>query len=116
MKVGAAHYASEEQRAEVERIIAGLTWHEMPVSDVPACPGLAIREVIAQLDLPKVTRVAWGGLIEEPDPADPRWTAAYELLGIEANYSNGTAQLYVLDKGGECTPLCADFEEKAVAA
>lgn len=108
MKVGAAHTA-EELRPAIEAAIEGLTWHEMPVETAPMSQGLMLREVLRQLDLPKVSRVAWDGVVVQPDPADRRQLATYGLLGIEANYRDGRAQLYVLDCGGVALPLCADF-------
>jgi hypothetical protein len=44
--------------------------------------------------------------LEYPDGPE---TAAYTVLGVEANYTDGRARLYVLDIGVAAVPLASDF-------
>lgn len=106
-----APYTGDADRERVERVIDALTWREPPC-DVPALPGLAINKAIRELGIPKVSRIAYDGAITYPD-GDSGGTAYYGLYGIEGNYANGRAQVYLLDTGGACTVLRSDFTPTA---
>jgi len=107
MKIGAKYH--EPNREAVEAIITGLTWQTG--GDAPACPALAINEVIRELGIPKVSAVATDGYLPLPEP-DGVGVAHYAVYGIEGNYTNGRVRLYVLDAGSVMTPLAADLWEK----
>lgn len=62
-------------------------------------PGLAIQEVIRQLELPRVDFISWRTVDLAP----------YGLYGIQANYRDGRARYYVLDRGHDLTVLAVDF-------
>lgn len=87
----------EDQRERVGAIFDRLEWLTPPV-DLPACPGLNIEACIRELRIPKVSRVSYGHEL-----------APYGLLGIEGNYKNGRALVYILDRGHDCLVLCSDF-------
>ncbi len=81
---------------------ANIEWSVMiPGLSLPAMPGMAICESIRQLKIPKVTRVG-----HCPD------LAPFGLVAIEGNYREGVVQVYVLDTGCECVPLCTDLTRK----
>lgn len=102
----------EPKREEVERVIAGLHWE--PVEGRKAMmPALGVQAVIAELNLPRVSRIALNGLIDMPDP--PEGTAHYAIYGIECQYSDGKARVYVVDEGSVILPLCSDHFPDAAA-
>lgn len=120
LSIGAEYHEGEtrlgDNRRRVVRAIAGLEWQPVPEDgtlSVAMMPGLAIQECIAQLGLPRVSAVATNGYLTMPDGPE---TAHYSVYGIEANYANGRARVYVLDTGGGVTPLAADFWEKEPVA
>lgn len=103
----------EPQRAAIEREIVGLTW-KPPAGKHPMMPGLGIQECIQQLRLPRVTAIAYDGAFTAPDPSCPAESAHYAVYGIEANYSNGTAHVYVVDTGTELLPVCSELVEERI--
>jgi len=64
-------------------------------------PGLAIKTCIRQLSLPRVSQVAWNGAAASVDWYDPKRREGehYSIYGIEMNYDNGRARVYVIDTG-----------------
>lgn len=89
--------------ATVAAAIEAMTWQPVPTGtealELPMVPALAVERLVSELRLPKVTAIS-------VDSAD---LAPFGLYGIEANYSNGRARLYVLDLGSVLTPLASDF-------
>lgn len=89
-------------RQRVERAIDGLKWQDAPEGDhsieLPMAPGLAIRQAIKELRLPKVSRFAISIDL-----------APFGFYGIEANYRNGRARVYIVDQGSVLTTLASDF-------
>lgn len=86
----------------VEQAIDELEWwFAIHATTLPAVPGLAIKAVISELRLPKVSAIAISDAL-----------APYGFYGIEANYSNGRALVYVFDRGSELIPLRSDFWPK----
>ena len=103
----------EGREAQINRAIDALAWESVE-GEKPMMPALAIGDAIKQLRLPKVSRVAIATTdLTYPDGDCGR--AYYALYGIEANYKNGRARLYLLDRGSESIPVCSDFYP-AVAA
>lgn len=102
MKVG-ARYSTKARRPQLVQVMNELEWH--PVKGkmtLPFSPGEGIKAVIAELNLPKVSALAWNGALE--------FSGEYpSLYGIEANYKNGRARLFVVDNGTALLPVCADF-------
>lgn len=94
----------EGQQDSIRAAAAALDWRALPLDNVPAMPGYGIQQVIRELRLPKVSRVAWSSDL-----------APCGFYGIEANYRNGRAQVFILDKGSELTPLVSYFWPAAPA-
>lgn len=114
LNIGAAYWVPYQTRIEAE--IAGLTWKAVPEDgelSLPMSPGLGIQACITELELPKVSAVAHNGYIQVPDGPE---TAHYSIYGIEANYKDGRARVYVIDAGTQLVPIAVDFEPTAVPA
>jgi len=77
--------------AEIDR----LTWHPLPCRDVPFMQGYALGHLIKEVIHGQVRRIAWDGLLCE----------RYDLIGIEAEYPNGTYRHYWADTGTGLVPL-----------
>jgi hypothetical protein len=114
-----AKYTTPERRPDVLRAIASLEWHEVGDGnlELPALPGLAIEACIRQLSLPRVSQVAWNGAAASVDWYDPKRREGehYSIYGIEMNYDNGRARVYVIDTGTGVLPLASDFWPDAAA-
>jgi hypothetical protein len=102
-------YTSGNDRVRVEAAIEALEWRPS-TGEGPMSPVLMLQSVVTELRLPKVSAIAWGGgdanVLTYPDGPE---TATYTVLGVESNYSNGRARLYVLDTGVAAVPLASDF-------
>lgn len=100
----------------VETAIAELVWMEVPEDGILGdmagglMGALALKAAVDELRIPKVSRFAVGVL--------PCWSdhetgeLCYGLLGIEGNYKNGQAQIYIADRGSDLLPIGADFTPK----
>ncbi len=71
---------------------------------VAIMPGLGIQTAIKELRLPKVSAYCLSNEL-----------APYGLYGVEANYTNGRARVYILDRGSDMLPLVSDFYPKEEA-
>jgi len=104
-------YTSGKDRERVAAAIDALEWHP-PTGEGPLSPILTLQSVVTKLGLPNVSAIAWGGgeanVLTYPDSPEPE-TATYTVLGVEANYADGRARLYVLDTGVAAVPLASDF-------
>jgi hypothetical protein len=102
-------YTSGKDRDRVAAAIEALQWRP-PTGEGPMSPVLMLQSVVTELRLPKVSAIAWGGgganVLDYPDGPE---TATYTVLGVESNYTDGRARLYVLDTGVAAVPLAADF-------
>jgi hypothetical protein len=102
-------YTSGNDRVRVEAAIEALEWRPS-TGEGPMSPVLMLQSVVTGLRLPKVSAIAWGGgeanVLTYPDGPE---TATYTVLGVESNYSNGRARLYVLDTGVAAVPLACDY-------
>jgi hypothetical protein len=64
---------------------------------LPIMPGEAIKAVIRELGLPRVSAIAWNVALESPAPNDEsEYPAPY---GIECNYRNAKVRVCVIDNG-----------------
>ncbi|MCA1571180.1 MAG: hypothetical protein LC798_12855 [Chloroflexi bacterium] len=107
-------YTSGEDRQRVERAIERLRW-ETAEGQKAMMPAFGIGEMIRQLALPKVSKIAIGGFdLEYPD-GDSGGTAHYALYGVECHYRDGCARVYGLDRGSEIVVLRSDFDELVAA-
>lgn len=92
-------------RDELAAAIAALEWEEP--GTFPGMAGLAIKAVINDVPLRAVTAVAVG-VVEcysdnEPGPS------TYGLYGIRNRYSNGVAEIFVVDRGSDALIVASDF-------
>lgn len=102
--VGAAYTNTPELQRTLDEHIARLTWEPLvPGKRLPMMPGLGIRGAIETLRIPKVSAIAYNGVIAD----------RYALYGIEATYANGRARIYILDRGADLLVLASDFEPAA---
>jgi hypothetical protein len=99
-EVGREEWEGVQDR--IRAAAAAMEWRPLPIEDAPAMPGLGIMAAIEQLRLPKVSRVAWSSEL-----------APYGLYGIEANYSNGRVQVFIVDRGTDLVPVVSYFWAKA---
>lgn len=93
--VGKGHTEGKEE--EIAEMINRLEWKPIPC-DMPAGPGLGIKEVIKQCRIPKVSEVAYSHEL-----------APYGLMGVKAHYKNGDANIYMVDEGCNIVIIASDF-------
>jgi hypothetical protein len=97
--------------------ILALDWDEIPEDghlSVGMMPGMAIKEAILQLEIPRVRKIAVGGMsVPDADGGDGFYPGLY---GIEGNYTAGRACIFILDTGVEVTPVASFFYPKAASA
>ena len=91
---------SEEHRGRLARAFDSLEWQALPI-ECGMLPGEGIKHAIREFRMPKVSHVAISHEL-----------APYGLYGIRAHYSNGDAQIYILDRGSDLLPLASDFEPR----
>lgn len=112
-----AEYVERLGERSVEHEIEAMEWtimREGGTATVGAMPGMAINKLIEEFRLPKVTGFAISGFERPGGPeADGFYPGFY---GVEANYRNGRARIYVLDIGATLIPLASDLFEEEVAA
>lgn len=94
-QVGREHSKGKQQ--ELAGMFERLNWQALPC-DMAAMPGLAIKTVIKELRIPKVSHVAASHEL-----------APYGLMGIKAHYKNGDATIYLVDEGHQTVVLASDF-------
>lgn len=84
---------SRDREREIIGFCDNMQWQDIPVS-VGAMPGLAIKEAIRVLNLPKAYQIAVSHDM-----------APYGLYGIRCRYKEGPAEVFVVDDGCECSPV-----------
>lgn len=105
-----AEYTDGARRTDVLAAIDSLTWVKARANmTLGFMQGAAIKTAIRELDLPDVTLIAHNGVVEWPPPNGDADGEAYAVYGIEANYRNGRARVYVLDTGTSLIPVASDF-------
>jgi hypothetical protein len=90
-------------RERIERAIASLEWQAIPV-ELGAGQGLGIKHAIRELRIPKVSHVATTNML-----------APFCFYGIRGHYTNGDADVFIIDRGSDLIPVCSDFTEKVPA-
>lgn len=99
-------FTTPERRPDVLRAIGTLRWRTVAgCRSLPAFQASAIAIGVQALGLQNVSALALSGL-HSPLP----WQEEeYSVYGIESQYANGRARLYVLDRGTVLVPLVSDF-------
>jgi hypothetical protein len=100
--VASKYNRTPSQRAALSRVFDRLTWKK-PEGEFAMAPAVAIESAIQQLRIPKVSAIATDGVYMD----------RYGVYGIEGNFKNGRARIYLLDKGTGVTVLASDFEPKS---
>ena len=97
-KTGKEYTETEEQRTRLTVAISEIKWHPFkPGVHLPAMPGLAIKEVIKKLHIPKVSMVGYGhGL------------APYGLIAVMGTWKDGAHIIYWLDTGTGIKPIAEE--------
>ncbi|MBU2019489.1 MAG: hypothetical protein KJ941_07580, partial [Bacteroidetes bacterium] len=94
--VGNEYLQTPEDKEKVLKEAKNLQWQEIGTGlTVGLMPGMGIKHVIKELNIPKVDKIAIGGgfgLSKEP-------SAAYGFYGIQGNYKNVRVKIHVLDDG-----------------
>ncbi len=104
-QVGSA-FTIPEYCPDVLRAIGTLRWRTLAgCRELPAFQASAIAIGVRALGLPNMSALALSGLhstlhFQGED---------YAVYGIEAQYANGRARLYALDRGTVLVPLVSDF-------
>lgn len=93
---------TDGKQDEIAGMIGDTFSWQTPPCDMGMMPGEGIKAAIKELRIPKVSRV---GASHEMAP--------YGLLGIEGNFENGKAQIFLVDDGLSVTPIVTDFYPKA---
>lgn len=96
-QTGAELRSTPQAQARIERAIERLDWSVRPGDEVGMMPGLAISKLIREFRIPKVSACAISSDL-----------APYGLYGIEGNYKNGRARIYVVDRGADLLPVASD--------
>ena len=114
--IGSSWTTDPHHHRAIEGAIAELDWIEVTGRTVslPLMPGEAIKRAIHELRLPNVSRVAYGVVTLRPGSQEDGF-GDVSLLGIEANYSNGRARVYLLDHGSDLTPIMSELFEREEA-
>lgn len=94
--VGAKYNATDRQKTRLAGVFDRLQWQAIPC-DMAAMPGMAIKTAIQELRIPKASHVA-----------SSHELAPYGLVAIRGHFTNGTAQVYVLDEGCSLVVLASD--------
>jgi len=95
--IAAEHNSTTAQRSRLAGCFDALVWRALPV-EVGMMPGENIKAAISELNLPKVSHIAVSHEL-----------APYGLYGIRCRYSDGLAQVYLIDEGSQCSVLASDF-------
>ena len=92
INAGREHWEGNQDKitAAIER----MTWEALPC-DMGFSQGYAIREMIQQFKIPKVSHVS-----------DSHELAPYGLLGIRAHYRNADVDIFAVDDGCSVAPVC----------
>jgi hypothetical protein len=99
----AGYSGTPQADAKIVNAIASMKWETLePGKQFPMMPAMGISEVIKQCRVPKASHVAISNHL-----------APYGFYGIRGHYTNGDAEVYVIDSGDCITPVCADFHPVA---
>lgn len=87
-------------RPELEAAIDQIEWRT-PVGDWPAGPGLAIKELIRDVQVPHVDLAGISTMLVS--------SGRYTMLGVQGHYQNGRVRIYAVDRGGDLIVVASDF-------
>lgn len=92
-----AGYTEEEIIEAVERI----DWEPFRTSNLPFSQGECLKTVIKECKIPlsKITRLSLHGVIK----------SSHGFYGLDVNYANGRALIFIADNGCSACPVAVDF-------
>ncbi len=96
-ETGTEHF-NEEDRPRILEAIESMVWEPVEGSK-PMSPALGIQACIEQLGIPKVSEVAIRCVEFAP----------YGFYGVRAQYKNGRAEIFFLDRGSDILPVVSTF-------
>jgi hypothetical protein len=103
LSVGSAYNTTKAQRNLVNAAIAKLEWQAVEVAGkLPFSQGFAIQAAIKQFRIPKVSHVAYNGVMNLGEDA------VYGVYGVEGHYSNARVRAYILDRGTDVLVVATD--------
>ena len=92
LQVGKNHW--QDKQEEIIDYCEHMEWKTLPC-EMGFMPGEAIKTLIRELKLPKVSGVGYSHEL-----------APYSLIGIEAHYKNSDIQFFAVDEGSHISPIC----------
>lgn len=93
---------TKAQQTALSNAIARMEWVS-PKSELSMSSAYAVAAMIREFGIPKVSAISGDGLYNA-------FGRAYNLIGVEGNYSNGRVRAYALDDGGsKLIPIATDF-------
>jgi len=92
------HYEKEE----IDEAIPSLQWEDFRKNNLPFAQGEAIKNVVRECNVPlsKIKKMALHGCIK----------GSHGFYGLDVDYKNGNAKLYIADNGCSCCVVASDFE------
>lgn len=103
--VPAREWNPEHWQNVIGEQIMSLEWR-WPQGTLPFSQGAMINKIIADMRLPRVTAITYGGVLHVPDGPE---MASYDIVGIEAKFANMRVRGYWIDTGTGAVPIL--FEE-----
>ena len=94
----------------VTAAIDTLTWHPLPADGTvtaPFSPGKAIKTLITEMRLQRVTALAWNGAVDVRDDAEHAHSL-YGLYGIDAVHAGYRVRIYAVDRGTDLLIVAVD--------
>ncbi len=93
-------------KTSIDLAIDRQRWEPFRTQDLPFMQGKALQEVIKECRIPvsKITKMALHGCYGD----------SLGFYGLEVNYANGTAQIYMVDDGCACCIVASDFQENEI--
>ncbi len=103
--VGESLVAPEERPAFLEKC-ERLEWLDASEPrDLPFMPGEAIKTMIREFRLPRVTQFGYS-----------HECAPYGLQGVRCHWTNGSGEVFTLDTGAELVPIVSTLETSSESA
>lgn len=97
-EVGKDHWEGNQEK--IKSACERMEWHELPYT-MAFMPGEAIKTLIKEFHLPKVSHVS-----------DSHEMAPYGLVGVRAHFKNADVDFFAVDEGSHISSLCAFVNEK----
>lgn len=93
--------STKAQKTALANAIDRMEWVS-PKSQLSMSSAYVVAAMISEFDIPNVSAVS----------GDGRYSVlgrAYNLIGVEGNYSDGRVRVYAIDDGSKLIPIATDF-------